>query len=60
MGELEKDLEKILRNLEILVQQKDGLGLMGRVGRTTPPDRVPTNSLIDESAVYGRGVAAFR
>ncbi|KAJ6713371.1 hypothetical protein OIU79_009375 [Salix purpurea] len=55
MGELELDLEKILQNLEILVQQKDGL-----VGRTPPPDRMPATSLIDESAVYGRQVAAFR
>ncbi|KAJ6670314.1 hypothetical protein OIU74_027959, partial [Salix koriyanagi] len=52
MGELELDLEKILQNLEILVQQKDGLGLMDSVGRTPPPDRMPTTSLIDESAVY--------
>ncbi|KAJ6392789.1 hypothetical protein OIU77_022302 [Salix suchowensis] len=54
MGELELDLEKILQNLEILVQQKDGL-----VGRIPPPDRMPATSLIDESAVYGRQVAAF-
>jgi len=45
MGELQIELD-----LEIWVQQKDGLGLMDRIGGTPPSDRMPAASLIDESA----------
>ena len=44
----------ILKILEELVDQKDVLGLIERIGGEPSLRRTPTTSLVDESVVYGR------
>ncbi|KAJ6704794.1 hypothetical protein OIU79_009662 [Salix purpurea] len=52
--EVQIELTKILKNLEELVDQKDVLGLIERIGGEPSLSRTPTTSLVDEHDVYGR------
>ncbi|KAB5565072.1 hypothetical protein DKX38_005126 [Salix brachista] len=52
--EVQIELTKILKDLEELVDQKDVLGLIERIGGEPSLRRTPTTSLVDESGVYGR------
>ncbi|KAJ4822555.1 hypothetical protein Tsubulata_128779 [Turnera subulata] len=49
-------LEEILGRLDHLLQQKDRLGLVERAGVrvSSPSQRRPTTSLVDDSGIYGR------
>ncbi|KAJ6346724.1 hypothetical protein OIU76_003409 [Salix suchowensis] len=49
--EVQIELTKILKNLEVLVDQKDVLGLIERIGGEPSLRRTPTTSLVDESGL---------
>jgi Leucine-rich repeat (LRR) protein len=51
--EVEKQIEKLLKILDFLVNEKENLGLREGVGGN-PSERLPTTSLVDESRIFGR------